>query len=292
MSRKVTFHKIILLCTALLILCNGSAYAGTEFVTVIKILDNDDKGIIERNNGETWMIEKGVGALSFWRFEGKQVLIKSSGIFCGVGSKLILPDLGQEARIWDAELIDMRSRPAPSSGTMSDSDITKLALVMLGFYDPESQDGNKSDAVNALKAFQKKHELETTGKICIDTLIELAGAVNSKKPTTEETLALSGLLLNAAKRIMSPAPKRAVPRPGRSAGTSAVTIESYLSGEFEGWEGETVVTLSNGQVWQQVEYYYHYHYAFMPKVTIFQSGGGYKMLVEGVPKAVGVIQVR
>lgn len=44
----------------------------------------------------------------------------------------------------------------------------------------------------------------------------------------------------------------------------------------------------NGQIWQQTEYWYHYHYSFMPKVYIFRSGGGYKMKVDGIEKAVGI----
>jgi hypothetical protein len=50
--------------------------------------------------------------------------------------------------------------------------------------------------------------------------------------------------------------------------------------------------LTNGQIWQQTEYYYHYHYAFMPKVLIFRSGRGYKMKVEGVEKPVGVTRLK
>ena len=69
-------------------------------------------------------------------------------------------------------------------------------------------------------------------------------------------------------------------------------IESQIEGDFEGWEGETMVKLMNGQIWQQSEYYYHYHYAFMPKVLIYKSGGVYKMKVEGIEKAIGVIQLK
>lgn len=69
-------------------------------------------------------------------------------------------------------------------------------------------------------------------------------------------------------------------------------IESQVDGEFEGWEGETVVKLMNGQVWIQTEYYYEYHYAYMPDVLLYQSSGGWKMRVEGVDKAVGVQQLR
>jgi len=69
-------------------------------------------------------------------------------------------------------------------------------------------------------------------------------------------------------------------------------IESRIDGDFEGWEGETVVKLMNGQIWIQTEYYYTYHYAFMPEVLIYKSGGGYKMKVDGVDKAVGVERIK
>jgi hypothetical protein len=86
----------------------GSALAGAEYVTLIKVLENDDQGIIERRNGERWLIEKGIGALSFWRFEGKQILIYSPGLFCGIGSNVILPDVDQQARIWNAGRLHSR----------------------------------------------------------------------------------------------------------------------------------------------------------------------------------------
>ena len=69
-------------------------------------------------------------------------------------------------------------------------------------------------------------------------------------------------------------------------------IESQIDGTFEGWQGETIVKLMNGQIWQQSEYYYHYRYAFMPDVLIYNSGGVYKMKVEGIEKAISVIQLK
>lgn len=78
----------------------------------------------------------------------------------------------------------------------------------------------------------------------------------------------------------------------RTASTTPSVIESQIDGDFEGWEGETIVKLINGQIWQQSEYYYHYTYAFMPKVLIFKSGVGYKMKVEGVEKVVGVKKLK
>ena len=62
----------------------------------------------------------------------------------------------------------------------------------------------------------------------------------------------------------------------------------------EGWEGETMIKLTNGQIWQQTKYHYHYHYnySFMPNVIIYRSGSGYKMKVDGIERAVGVSLLR
>ncbi len=98
-------------------------------------------------------------------------------------------------------------------------------------------------------------------------------------------LAIKGKTLNV-ERVG--AEKSTSPKSGSRKAPSPELIESQIDGDFEGWEGETIVKPTNGQIWQQSEYYYHYHYAFMPKVLIFRSGGGYKMKVDGVEKSVGV----
>ena len=69
-------------------------------------------------------------------------------------------------------------------------------------------------------------------------------------------------------------------------------VESKTDGEFNGWSGDTVVKLENGQIWEQSEYYYEYHYAFKPQVLIYSSSSGFKMKVDGVDKAVGVKQLK
>lgn len=79
---------------------------------------------------------------------------------------------------------------------------------------------------------------------------------------------------------------------GAAVTSAPSVIETQVDGDFDGWDGDTIVKLMNGQIWQQTEYYYHYHYAFMPKVLIYRSGGGYKMKVDGVEKAVGVVPLR
>ena len=50
--------------------------------------------------------------------------------------------------------------------------------------------------------------------------------------------------------------------------------------------------LVNGQIWQQAGYQYEYHYAFMPDVLIYLSGGRYRMKVDGVDEAVDVVRLK
>lgn len=69
-------------------------------------------------------------------------------------------------------------------------------------------------------------------------------------------------------------------------------IETRIDGEFQGWQGETVVKLQNGQIWVQTEYHYSYLYAYSPQIIVYQSSGGWKMQVEGMDKAVGVRLLR
>jgi hypothetical protein len=95
--------------------------------------------------------------------------------------------------------------------------------------------------------------------------------------------------------------KYAAPIPSPRAGLSATkpvavpaasVVETQVDGEFSGWEGETIIKLMNGQIWQQTEYRYEYHYAYMPKVLVYPSSGGFKMKVDGVSQPVGVERLR
>jgi CRISPR/Cas system-associated exonuclease Cas4 (RecB family) len=61
----------------------------------------------------------------------------------------------------------------------------------------------------------------------------------------------------------------------------------YVEDEWSGWDGETVVRLTDGSVWRQDEYYYEYRYAYRRKVHISHR----KMQVEGMNRAVRVTQL-
>ncbi|KFD30066.1 hypothetical protein [Sphingobium yanoikuyae] len=55
-----------------------------------------------------------------------------------------------------------------------------------------------------------------------------------------------------------------------------------VENEWEGWDGETIVKLTDGSVWRQEEYHYEYRYAYRPTVVI-QSG---RMFIEGMSRGI------
>lgn len=76
-----------------------------EVVLVVGILDNPDEAIIQRRSGEFYFVEKSFGCYSLWRYEGKEVLVLSPGLFLGLGSTIILANEAQECRVLRSELI-------------------------------------------------------------------------------------------------------------------------------------------------------------------------------------------
>ncbi len=102
-------------------------------------------------------------------------------------------------------------------------------------------------------------------------------------------LSINGKVLNVVKIKAAPSAK---PKSKTQNAPAPKVIESQIEDDFEGWEGKTIVKLINGQIWEQSEYYYHYHYAFMPKVIIYKTEGGYKMKVNGIEKSVGVVRLK
>ncbi|OBC03361.1 hypothetical protein A5784_14075 [Mycobacterium sp. 852013-50091_SCH5140682] len=62
----------------------------------------------------------------------------------------------------------------------------------------------------------------------------------------------------------------------------------YINGSWTGWNGNTIVELTDGSIWRQSQYHYEYRYAYRPKVTI-QNG---KMLVDGMSRAIPVQRLK
>lgn len=69
-------------------------------------------------------------------------------------------------------------------------------------------------------------------------------------------------------------------------------IESNIDGDFNGWEGETVFKLENGEIWEQAEYSYTYSYSYRPDVTIYQVSGGCRMKVEDEDETILVRRIK
>ncbi len=69
-------------------------------------------------------------------------------------------------------------------------------------------------------------------------------------------------------------------------------FESRIEGEFNGWDGNTIVKLANGQIWEQVDYHYEYRYAYRPKVLVYKTGNIHRMQVERTRKPVRVRPIR
>lgn len=77
-----------------------------------------------------------------------------------------------------------------------------------------------------------------------------------------------------------------------SYGGGGRVIESKIDGEFEGFEGDTIFKLTNGQIWQQTDGKYKYKYKYRPRVTIISNGNSGKMSIEDIDKTIKVIRLR
>ncbi len=85
---------------------------------------------------------------------------------------------------------------------------------------------------------------------------------------------------------------RNTPTDATSTSPCAYAIESTISGDFEGWSGETVFKLDNGQIWEQAEYAYMYSYSYRPSVTIYPINSGCRMKVEDESETILVRRIK
>lgn len=115
--------------------------------------------------------------------------------------------------------------------------------------------------------------------------------------TESQKEALNRWLTSYTIRVYNADQKRTVESPSfttasRSSTSCSPAIETTIDGTFNGWDGETIFKLSNGQIWQQSEYSYNYAYAYRPDVTIFQTSGGCKLRVEDEDEMIFVKRIK
>jgi hypothetical protein len=77
-----------------------TAAQSDEQVTVRTV--TTDQAIVIRSDGAAYLIKKGAGCPSLRRYEGKQVVLSGPALFPSAGSRLIIPELGQECRIFNS----------------------------------------------------------------------------------------------------------------------------------------------------------------------------------------------
>jgi hypothetical protein len=58
-------------------------------------------------------------------------------------------------------------------------------------------------------------------------------------------------------------------------------IKSRIINDFNGWSGDTIFELENGQIWKQDKYQYKYFYSYRPKVVIVKIGSKNILNVNG-----------
>jgi hypothetical protein len=69
-------------------------------------------------------------------------------------------------------------------------------------------------------------------------------------------------------------------------------VESRVDGDFEGWDGNTLFQLENGQVWAQRGTASRYAYRVSPPVLIYETEAGCAMRVDGMEDEVPVERLR
>jgi len=65
-------------------------------------------------------------------------------------------------------------------------------------------------------------------------------------------------------------------------------MRKQIEAEWTGWSGDTIVTMTDGTVWQQEEYLYEYRYAYRPYANL----NGNIMHVDGMRRGVRVRRIR
>jgi hypothetical protein len=187
--------KTLLIGVVTLFACS-TAHAGVEAVFVKKAMD--DKAIVVRANGEMYLIEKGVGCLSLWRYEGKRVYINSPGLFLGVGSSLLIPDAEQQCRIWNSESLASESArpqnqplrspsPAPASGADETTVLIQKALRIVG-YDVVADGVLRDKTKEAFARYQTAKNHPQTEAGIRQSLLSLGMDVLNKQPPVPEAL--------------------------------------------------------------------------------------------------------
>jgi hypothetical protein len=114
--------------------------------------------------------------------------------------------------------------------------------------------------------------------------------------TPSQREALNAWLNRYTAKVLKVAPTQSAKEPASpKSGTKSdcvPAVESTIEGDFNGWDGETIFKLDNGEIWEQEEYDYFYSYSYRPDVTIYQTDSGCRMKVADVDETILVRRIK
>lgn len=71
----------------------------------------------------------------------------------------------------------------------------------------------------------------------------------------------------------------------------SVVAKSRIRGTFEGWKGNGIYELENGQRWEQTRYRYRYRYKYRPKAEVIRRDSRHYLYVDCMDEAIEVRRV-
>lgn len=150
--------------------------------------------------------------------------------------------------------------------------------------------------LKAKQAEQAKKEAIAEAKATAEADLIAARKEDARIAKVKQDIAVQEAIANQKKTTSSnstlTAPTLTTPALAAPIPVTSGVIESSIDGTFNGWTGDTIFKLQNGQIWQQSSYDYTYEYDYCPKVTIYKSGVGYKMKVDRVKGTISVTRIK
>lgn len=104
--RPIALTVSVMIAAAAVLSVHPTEASKAESVYIIHADSLDRHAIVERSNGEQYLIEVGVGCLSLQFADGETAVIVSPGLFAGIGSRLVLLERDQDCRILRSEKLD------------------------------------------------------------------------------------------------------------------------------------------------------------------------------------------
>lgn len=263
-------------------------YAKVEKVFVMK---ETSKGVlVEKANGEVWNIE--ISTFIPYSAVGNQAIVKYSIDLDSIGSEILFKGKDDFCKIWGAEKISdtpLSTATYVPRNTVTtkytDVDLIKIGLLKLEYL-KEVDLQNKDSLLSATKKYVENRKLKLSNNAINDILVSLCKDFMTMAQKDSNLLEFSNAFYSAVVATME-ANKPQIIQQARGN-----VIESRIDGDFNGWEGETIVKLQDGSIWQQSSYTYSYSYAYCPNVILFSDGGLIKMKVEGNNSIVTVTRLR